>query len=237
MQHHNPVWSADGQRVVFSGAAEGRLDLDLFVADVSGETPVKRFGGSSENDYPSHWLPDGTLLTFSQGNRGENIFMFRAGSDSAVPVLRADWNERAPRVSPDGRWLSFVSHESGTDRLYVRRWPELTNRVQVSDGEAPVASSGFPSWSADGRTLYYHQGSRLMAASVDGRGDVLRITSRRTIRENASGMLADLHPDGRRLLFLARETGSDSAAVRAPRRLVVVTNWLSSLRERLGDAR
>jgi hypothetical protein len=99
-----------------------------------------------------------------------------------------------------------------------------------------MAQSSFALWSKDSRTLYYHQGQQVIAASVTDARDSLRITSRRVIRDGARGILADLHPDGRRLLFLALGDTPDSASVRAIRRLVVVTNWASVLRQRMAPA-
>ncbi|HSA55503.1 MAG TPA: protein kinase [Gemmatimonadaceae bacterium] len=236
-RHHNPAWSPDGERIVFSGAVDGKADLDVFVTGTSGQTPVERFGGSPENDYPSQWLADGTVLVHTQGSDGENIHLLRPGTDTSEALLRADWVERTPRVSPDGRWIAYVSNEGGPSHVDVRRWPGLANRVQVSDDDTGIPQSSFPLWSRDSRTLYYHQGGRLMAAAVDGSGETLRVTNRRVIAENARGILADLHPDGRRLLFLADATASDTLTARAPRRLVVVMNWREALRERLGADR
>jgi serine/threonine-protein kinase len=235
-RHHNPVWSPDGERVAFAAQAEDRSNVDIFVASASGGTSVVRLGGSAANDYPSQWLPDSTILLNTQGPGGEDIYTLREGEDSARAVLHADWNERAPRLSPDGRWLAFMSQETGASHLYVRRWPGLGSKVQVTEGE-PMPPSGFPLWSPDGRTLYYHQGEQLIAASVDARGDTLRVTARRVIANGMNGILADIHPDGRRLLFLGLSTSGDTTAALEPRRLVVTTNWLSTLRQRFSDGR
>lgn len=91
-------------------------------------------------------------------------------------------------------------------------------------------------WSKDSRTLFYHQGQQLIAASVADSRDSIHITSRRVIRGNMSGILADAHPDGRRLLVLAQGDARDSSATRAPRRLVVITNWASALKQRMAPA-
>ena len=100
-----------------------------------------------------------------------------------------------------------------------------------------MANSSFALWSKDSRTLYYHQGQQLVAASVADARDSVRITSRRVIRDNLRGILADLHPDGRRLLVLAQgDAAADSIAARQRRSLVVITNWASGLRQRMAPA-
>jgi serine/threonine-protein kinase len=232
-RHHNPAWSPDGSQVAFSASVEGRSDVDVYVTQATGQSPVERFGGSDADDYPTQWLPDSSVLVGTQGAK-ENILVIRRGATEVTPVLQADWTERSPRVSPDGRWLAYVSHESGRDHLYVRSWPVLSHKVKVSEGDTPMAGSSFPLWSTNSRTLYYHQGQQIIAAAVNVAGDSIRITSRRALEDGVRGILADLHPDGRRFLVLALDAATDTTAARAPRRLVVVTNWIATLRERLG---
>ena len=232
-RRHNPAWSLDGTRIAFSQAE--RDNIDVFVVDVAGKTPAERLGGSDAADYPTQWLPDSSILVQTQDARSD-ILQIRKG-DSVTALLQADWVERDGRVSPDGRWLAYISGEGGRADLYVRRWPGLENKVKVSAGDAQMANSSFALWSKDSRTLYYHQGRQLVAASVADARDSVRITSRRVIRDGLRGILADLHPDGRRLLVLAQgDAAADSISARALRRLVVVTNWASALRLRMTPA-
>jgi eukaryotic-like serine/threonine-protein kinase len=229
-RRHNPAWSPDGTRIVFSAA--GGDDIDLFVVDAAGKTPVQRIGGSNADDFATQVLPDSSVLAQTQGSRGD-VLLFRRGDSTGVPLFQADWVERDARVSPNGRWIAYISGESGRADLYVRRWPGLENKVKVSNGDAQMAISSFALWSKDSRALYYHQGQQVIAASVQDAGETIRITSRHVVRDSARGILADLHPDGRRLLFLALGDNSDSTAARAVRRLVVVTNWVSLLKQRM----
>jgi serine/threonine-protein kinase len=232
-RRHNPAWSPDGSRIVFSQAE--RDNIDLFVVNATGgNAPVERWGGSEAADYATQWLPDNSVLVQTQDARSD-ILQIRKG-DSVTALLQADWVERDGRVSPDERWLAYISGEGGRADLFVRRWPSLQNKVKVSAGDAPMANSSFALWSKDSRTLYYHQGRQIVAASVTAAHDSLRITSRRVVRDSVRGILADLHPDGRRLLFLDQGGTVDSASARAVRRLVVITNWASALRQRMAPA-
>jgi hypothetical protein len=94
--------------------------------------------------------------------------------------------------------------------------------------------SGFPLWSSDSRSVTYQQGSQIHAAALTAAGDSLRVASRRILKENVRGTLMDRHPAGRRLLMMEPESAIDTARARVPRRVVVVTNWTSVLKERLG---
>jgi Tol biopolymer transport system component len=232
-RHHNPAWSPDGTRIVFS-AADGP-DVDLFVVDAFGKTPAERFGGSDADDYATQWLPDSSIIVSTQGPRND-LLRFRPNDTTGTPLLQADWNERAPSVSADGRWLAYISSEGGPAHLYVRRWPGLESKVRVSAGDEQMAVNSLAVWSRDSRTLYYHQGRRIVAASVADTRDSIRITSRRVVRDSMVGALADIHPDGRRLLFLEQGGTRDSTLARAVRRLVVITNWGSSLAKRMAPA-
>jgi len=229
-RRHNPAWSPDGSQIVFS--AEDGGDVDLFIVDVDGKTPAVRFGGSDADDFATQWLPDTSVLVNTQGRRND-VTQIRRGDSAVTVLLQADWVERAPRVSPDGRWLTYISGEGGRSDLYVRRWPGLENKVKVSAGEAQMGQNSIAVWSKDSRTLYYHQGPQIIAASVSDTRDSIRITSRRVVRDSIRGILADIHPDGRRLLVLAQGGAPDSAAARAVRRLVVVTNWATALKQRM----
>lgn len=78
-----------------------------------------------------------------------------------MPFLVTPFNERSPMFSPDGRWLAYVSDESGRDEIYVQSYPESSQKITVSSegGTDPV-------WSKDGRELFYRSGDSLMAVPV-----------------------------------------------------------------------
>ena len=233
-RRHNPAWSPDGSHIVFSSDNGG--DVDLYVVDAAGQTPAVRFGGSDVDDFATQWLPDTSILVNTQGRRND-VTQVRRGDSAVTALLEADWLERGPRVSPDGRWLMYISGEGGRADLYVRRWPGLANKVKVSVGQDQMSQNSIALWSNDSRTLYYHQGQQFIAASVTDARDSLRITSRRVVRDSVGGsVLADIHPDGRRLLVLAQGGARDTAAARAVRRLVVITNWASALKQRMTPA-
>lgn len=119
------------------------------------------------NISPSDWLEDGTILGTTQDL---DIVAARVDGAGVQPVLEADWEERTPMVSPDGRWLAYKSNESDTLAVYVRAWPDLGQRMRWSIGPGGVSTQGRLAWSPDGRTLYYAQDDGIVAATVDGTG-------------------------------------------------------------------
>jgi hypothetical protein len=75
--------------------------------------------------------------------------------------LKTAFNEVAPRFSPDGHYVVYVSDESGQNEIYVRDFPKAANRWQIS------ANGGLaPRWAHDGKEIFYAEGRKLMAVSV-----------------------------------------------------------------------
>jgi hypothetical protein len=111
------------------------------------------------------WTPDGTHLLYALRTETNNdIFTVSPGSDSApVALLSTPSNERAPSVSPDGKWLLFQSARGSASQIFVRQYPGLTGiprQVSSGDGSQPM-------WSKDGREIFYLSSSdSLMSVSV-----------------------------------------------------------------------
>lgn len=232
-RHHNPAWSSDGMRVAFAAADAQGADVDVFVTAADGTSAIESLGGSPGDDYPAQWLGDTAVLVYTQGLYGQNVLLITPGAKAPTPLLQADWIERNPRVSADGRWIAYMSDESGRLEVYVRRWPSLANKVRISEGDAGVTINSFPLWSPDSRSLYFRQGTQIIAATVEPRGDSLRVTARRQLGGPEQGYLQDMHPDGKRLLMLAEDVPAAAADPAPPGKLIVITNWLSTLRDRL----
>lgn len=218
--YHNPLWSPDGKQVLYRAVRDSGGTGDIYVQSVDSARPSTRISAPAGALNPSQWLPDGTLLAYTDLPTADVFRTTVDGKSRVTPILNADWAERAGRVSPDGKWIAYHSNETGQMRLYVRRWPDLRDKIVVSEGIPRAASS--PNWSADSRTLYFQEGIRLFAASV-APGNDFRITARRLVADSIQGPLVAHHPDGRLFGFVANEVAGPAGPVR--RRVVVVTNW------------
>jgi Tol biopolymer transport system component len=227
---HNPVWSPDGKRIAFRQLREEQRGGEVYVQAFGEDTAARHVPGTEYGDNPAQWLADGTLLVHTDG-AARDVFAFKMEPPGGVtPLLRADWVERMAHVSPDGKWIAFLSEEAGPSRVTVRSWPDLRKKSVVSEGPTVFDP---PSWSPDSRTLYYRQQQRLVAATLTGT-DSLQVSARRVLADSLRIMaLRGLHPDGKRFLVFVNAAQADSVAQRAPRKVIVVTNWLTAMRARL----
>jgi len=95
---------------------------------------------------------------------------FRPGVDSvAQPLLVEEYDEQEPALSPDGRWLAYISNETGAFEVFVRPFPN------VNTGKWTVSTDGgtMPVWAHSGRELFFVDGNRgLIAAEFDSEFDV-----------------------------------------------------------------
>ena len=159
----DPVWSPDGRRLLFRSVRNGYARL--FTREVgtvgAAEDPLlaPRADAALANVLPSDWLRSGDILFSANVKSRPNTDVLRApgGSTGAVPALATGFNESDARVSRDGRWVAYVSDESGQRDVYVSGWPQGP-RVRVSQ-----AGGSHPRWA--GTSLYFLRGDELLRAS------------------------------------------------------------------------
>jgi Tol biopolymer transport system component len=196
---------------------------------------------------PHSFSPDGQLLAFIEVNpsTGYDIWMLRLGNDSggsgqvssagsgqgrkALPFLRTAFNESAPHFSPDGRWLTYTSDESGRYEIYVQPYPGPGGKWQISTegGTEPV-------WNPNGRELFYRNGDKMMAVDIATQSGFTAGKPRMLFEgryELASVQVSnyDVSPDGQRFLMIK----SSESAGTAPTQINVVLNWFEELKRRV----
>jgi Tol biopolymer transport system component len=149
------------------------------------------------------------------------------GKRTPRPFLKTPFNERAARLSPDGRWLAYVSNESGRDEIYVQPFPGPGGKWQIS-----ASGGNEPVWSRDGRELFYRSGEKMMAVSVVF-GETFSAENPRLLFEghfvpSRRGDAAyDVSPDGQRFLMVKRVQES------IPTQLNIILNWFEELKRRV----
>ncbi len=224
--NHFPVWSADGNRIVFSSSPDGAFDLYQEPANRAKDAELLLKTG--DDKYASSWSPDGRFLLYTQLNAKtkRDIWVLPLDGDKKpLPFLVTQLNEGNARFSPDGRWVAYESDESGDYEIYVRSFSMNAARTAVDVGGKWQVSKGCgidPHWRSDGRELYYLTcDGYIMAVQIAASPDFKPGTPRRLgipQREGAWGASSD----GKRFLKLAPEG--------KPQPYTVVLNWQAGLK-------
>jgi Tol biopolymer transport system component len=172
----DPVWSPDGRVLAYSVAADSAPNV--VVRDEGGQAPERRITQNvAEIQYATSFTPDGRQIVYQAltATTGADLCLVSATDDRAAPqrLLQTAANEMQGRVSPDGRWLAYVSDESGRSEVYVAPFPELQGRVAVSSGGGQR-----PYWRRDGRELYFvGPGNAVLAAALTISGPTIAVAT------------------------------------------------------------
>ena len=157
-----PVWSADGQRIMF-GSDRERGIFKLYDKASNGAGAERLLAKSSDDMAPYSRSADGRFLLFRLNVTNTGILPL-VGESKPRPLLQAAFSQNQAQPSPDGRWLAYTSNESGQYEVYIKNFPEATGKWQVSQG-----GGTYPRWRADGKELYYYAaGERMTAVSIAG---------------------------------------------------------------------
>ena len=225
----NPVWSPDGSQVAFTSSRVGAFNV--YVKPMSGAIEEKALHASPDDERPQSWSADGRFLILdsrpqSRQNSPEIAVLPLTGDGKLFSYLNAPYANAGGELSPDGRWLAYVSNESGRSEVYVTAFPEAKGKWQVSSSGATS-----PRWRSDGRELFFSQiDGILMAAEVTAGKDsftfasVKPLSDRRVFQNNYSSTY-DVFPDGQRFVM----TAIKPEGIHAP--LTLVTNWRAELKK------
>lgn len=233
-----PIWSSKGDRIYFGSQRTGVWNIYSKSADGTG--PTDRVFEGPLNTWPWSVDPSGKLLAYYSIREDSKVDVGILPLDDpkqAKLVLNEAFSESQPAFSPDGAWLAYTSDETGRDEVFVRPFPGLNGKWQVSEKGGNDAM-----WGKEGHELFYREGTKLMAVKINatstfsaGRAELLfdgPYTNTLTTHSYA------VAADGERFLMIRDSEGASSGegAAAAPRtELSVVENWFEEL-ERLAPS-
>jgi len=234
-----PVWSPDGSRIVFTSTRRG--PYDLFQKTTSGAGAEELLLASPEPKSATDWSSDGNFIAYSSfaAKAQDDLWILQLdeaqSGENRKPFvfLQTEFEELSPRFSPDMRWISYGSNESGRFELYVAPFIGGNGQpVMNQTRKWQVSASGalWSIWNRNGKELFYlTQGNKLMAADVKASGSTFDVGAVRQLFEVKSKRdvgLYDVTHDGQKFL-IGIPVGGQSIPP-----LTLVTNWNAGLKNK-----
>jgi Tol biopolymer transport system component len=218
----DPVWLRDGREIVYTSG--GRI----FRQTLGSSRATQAVANRGLANYPKCWSAADDALLYVV-DTGKSVEIWRApagGNGEPEPLIRNGFRNEQPRVSPDGRWLSYISNESGTTDVYVAPYRRPEARVRVS-----AAGGGQPTWRGDSKELFYISASNhLMSVAIGPPAGDRALTTEPVPQVSAPTSLFEVvpdvpyistyapAPDGQRFLVI-RPVASDAE------HLEMIVNW------------
>ena len=222
----NPAWSADGKYLYYTSTDAGQSTIcRKSSGGAGGEERIA--SGFPALDGGIEVSPDGKDLVFQLvGEKtNEDVWDLPLSEGAKTnPILNSEFAEFAPRFSPDGHWLAYVSAESGRPEIYVRTFPSTGSQWQVSaDG------GGQPHWRRDGKELFFVAPDRkIMAVDVKLGTNFTMGTPHALFQSQVSSYTSpnryDVTADGQK--FLVSSVAQESS----PTPMTVIVNWAATLK-------
>ena len=225
-----PVWSPQGDRIIYASVRQGAIELFERRASSSSAERKVETGASTLGKFAASWSPDGRALLYVAGGRilaRSDIYVVNPDGGPASPWLESAFVETQPRFSRDGRFVAYSSNESERLQVYVRPFPGPGTATRIS-----INGGTWPRWGADDREiLFLSPEGALMAVSATVKGSTITVDEPRElfkVRPRPQGRLDgfpyDVTADGQRFLFntFVEHAGSSG--------LTLLTNWTAAVR-------
>jgi Tol biopolymer transport system component len=223
-----PIWSPDGGRIAFSSNRDGHVNM--YQKSSNGSGNEEQILVSSEAEFCNDWSTDGQFIAFhklSPQTRADIWIVPLSGDRKPFAYLETPFGERDARFSPNGRWIAYVSDETGPREVYVQSFPIGRGKWQISRG-----GGGPPTWRRDGKEIFYVSGDKLMSVEVKMDGDTFEAGTPQPLFEvrgaalpgGLGGAAFDATTDGQRFLIGVPMQEATFLPI------TVVLNWAADLK-------
>ncbi len=226
--HANPLWTPDGKRITFFTTREGKPGIYWKAADGTGKDELL-FALGGRAIFPSSWAHDGKMLAVTEFSNLTTPTISDIGAVSIEggakykPLLKEKHSESQPQISPDGKWMAYVSNESGRSEIYVCPFPGIEEggkwQLTREGGDAPL-------WSSDSRELFCRSSDRVMAIPLKPDPDFSLVTPRMLFHGAYDSLGWDISPDNRRFLLMKEVAEGGS-----PRKINIVLNFFQEMKQ------
>ena len=204
-ENHYPIWSADGQRLLFISVRNGQPAIYSQLATGAGmaerltETARAPESYSAVNQALSY-----ITLNTDGGSADYDVWTYSFRDKKAAPLIQVKNSaQHSSRFSPDGKWIAYVSDESGRLELYVQPFPVTGTKIQITK-----SGGGHPLWSPDGKELYFDNAGRIFTVAI--RTDP-KFSAGDPVQTAVGGFIQgpgnyrrqyDITPDGKRFIMM-----------------------------------
>jgi serine/threonine protein kinase len=222
----DPVWAPDGSKIVFSSNRSGNGQVNLYQKPSGGAGDDHLLFGSNTVKYPTAWSLDGKSLLFENWDKSRgSIWVLSLSDNQAKPLLQSDaYDQFQGQISPDGRYVAYMSNESGRLEVYVQPLARTGEKWRISSNGGAMAQ-----WRRDGKELYYVTNDRrLMSVDVNPSSPKFESSAPRQLFQaniKESNLSYGVTPDGQRFLVNAY------AQTNNPAPMTIVLNWATDLKK------
>jgi len=233
-EDETPAWSPDGQWIAFAGSVrDGSPNRAVLRQRADGSPGEDLIWQGPNHSHVTDWSPDGKsiLVEVADPKQRSDIFIIDVATKAARPLIATPYNESSARISPDGKWVAYLSEESGRREIYVQSFPQLGRKtlISVNGGEQPV-------WSRDGRTIYFRNEKAFAAARIDVTGETIQAATPTVLfpdtflrPQAVNHTTYEVFPDGSFLVFAPPDDRANTQSA-----VVAVFNWLDEVRSKIG---
>ena len=140
-----PIWAPDGERVFFASSRAGNFNVYAKAADGTG--PVDRLIPSPNAQAPHAISPDGKTLVFAEIRSSIDLGILSLEGDSTIDwSLEEEFYESFAAISPDGRWIAYVSDQTGQFEVWVQPFPNVDGRRWQISRDGGIFTTLGPGW-------------------------------------------------------------------------------------------
>ena len=237
-----PLWALNGKQIAFVLNSGQGNNIYLKAASGMGEAEILGSYGPVL-PIPSSWSRDGKTLVFTSFFVRDDVFFYDIGAlsiegdQTSKILLKEDYIETEPKISPDGKLMAYTSNRSGQAEIWICPFPE----VESDDHKMVSINGGYSAlWSPNGDELFYRNGDAVMAVNITkdplGRPTLLFRGSylpRSYAYQPGQLNRWDIDLNEKRFLMIREDSGDSAAGSKVLPKINIVLNWFEELKEKV----
>jgi Tol biopolymer transport system component len=218
-EDETPVWSPKGTYFAYSSANTGS-SRRIYIRSASGGSDPLRVTNWPRHIHITSWSPDSMYLAaYEFGIPSFDVWAISVSGKDSIAVANSKWDESEPVFSPDGNWLAYQSNESGENEVYVKSFPDLQVKKQISIGGGKL-----PRWGSGQKSIYFFQGNKLVRQELDTRNGLSK--GKISILFEVPVLTYTVSPDGKKFYIQDLNRTKDHPPLR------LITNWFEDIAQK-----